>query len=339
MLHSNYVDDLANDYINETGKHKDTNNSHIVSSEIHNCETLSCDTSRYDETLTHQSSNLECHQNDQSQPTDEYSDLLKQYNRICQKKNNSTSTENNLNFEFQKYNILNKTDEFTYKTNNTIITLTLLNSLFTLFYYEINKYNLSFFVLNVIIFIYYNYLNIDVVTKVITHNNITNIYKSLYDNTFDFLHLIKQKLNGVSRYFFDYFFSKNTQIVLKIIYNMSKMRVINTYKLYKNKLFNPLLLTQTAKENVYVVSFYLNDVTYKIPIVEPRFIYGTKQQPLLILNKNEEDVTQNILQYMGPNNDFFGMMLKPKHLNEKTLNFIMEDGTEININENDVIVF
>ena len=245
-----------------------------------------------------------------------------------------------LNFEFQKYyNILNNTDDFTYKTNNTILTLTLLNSLFTLFYYELNRYNLSFFVLNIIFFIYYNYLNSDITCKIINNDNLTKIYNFASVNTLNLLHLITQKFNTISQYLFDYFFSKNTQIVLKIIFNMTKMRMVNTYKIYKNKLFNPPLLTQTAKENVYVVSFYLNDVIYKIPIIEPRFNFEKKQQPLMILNKKEEDVTQTILQYMGPNNDFFGMVLKPKHLNEKTLNFMMEDGTEFNIDENDMIVF
>jgi len=252
--------------------------------------------------------------------------------------------ESNLNFESQKYdNILNNTDEFTYKTNNTLLILTLLNSVIRLFYYDLNKYNLSFIVLNIIFFIYYNYLNIDITRKFVNNSNLVDIYKFASDNTLNFLRLVTQKFNDTTHYIFnyifDYFFSKNTQMILKIIYNMSKIRVINTYKIYKNKLFNPPLLTQTAKENVYIVSFYLNDTIYKIPIIEPRFSFEKKQQPLMILNKNEEDVTQNILQYMGPNSDFFGMVLKPKHLNEKTLNFIMEDGTEININENEIIVF
>jgi len=260
--------------------------------------------------------------------------------------NFSTKNEskNDLNFEFQKYyNMLNNTDEFTYRTNNTILTLTLLNSLIRIFYYDLDKYNLSFFVLNIIFLIYYNYLNIDITRKFINNNNLINNCKIASFNTLNYLQYIKQKFKGTVQYlfeyFFDSFFSKNTQMILKIIYNMAKMKVTNTYKIHKNKLFNPPLLTQTTKEKVYVVSFYLNDVTYKIPIIEPNFSFEKKQQPLMILNKNEDDVTQNILQYMGPNNDFFGIVLKPKHLNEKTLNFIMEDGTEINIDENEIIVF
>jgi hypothetical protein len=136
----------------------------------------------------------------------------------------------------------------------------------------------------------------------------------------------------------DYFFSKNTQMIIKFAYNITKMKVITTYKYYRDQLFNPPLLTQTSKDNVYSVSFYLNGETYKIPVVVPRFSFDKKQPPLMILNKNEDDVTQNILKYMGPNYDFYGMTLKPKHLNEKFLGFMMEDGSENNVLENDLMV-
>ena len=136
----------------------------------------------------------------------------------------------------------------------------------------------------------------------------------------------------------DYFFSKNTQIILNFAYNITKMKVLTTYRYYRDRFFNPPLLTQTSKDNVYSVSFYLNGETYKIPVVVPRFSFDKKQPPLMVLNKNEDDVTQNILKYMGPNCDFYGMTLKPKHLNEKYLNFMMEDGSEMNLLENDLMV-
>ena len=147
-----------------------------------------------------------------------------------------------------------------------------------------------------------------------------------------------QQVNLLLNNFLDYFFSKNTQMILKFAYNVTKMKVITTYKNYRDQLFNPPLLIQTSKDNVYTVSFYLNGVTYKIPVVVPRFSFDKKQGPLMVLNKDEDDVTQNILKYMGPNYDFYGMTLKPKHLNEKYLNFMMEDGSEMNILENDLIV-
>ena len=152
------------------------------------------------------------------------------------------------------------------------------------------------------------------------------------------LSLVKDKLNSFYNYFMDYFFSKNTQMILKFAYNVTKMKVITSYRHYRDQLFNPQLLTQTSKDNVYSVSFYLNGERYKVPVVVPRFLFNKKQPPLMVLNKDEDDITQNILKYMGPNYDFYGIALKPKHLNEKTLNFMMEDGSEMNILENDLIV-
>jgi hypothetical protein len=305
---SNYLDDLVNDIILEK-----TINTNLLNT---------CNVSKNKDTDV--------------STVDTYTEEPDKQN-IFSMKNDSTKEYDS---KFQKYyNILNDNNEFIYQTNNTILTLTLLNSLFTMFYYNLNIYNLSFFVLNIIFFSYYNYLNIENTCKLVNNNNLINIFKYANVHMLFLLQLFRQKLNVISYYCFDRFFSKNTQVLLRIVYNISKIKAINIYKMYKNKLLNPPLLTQTTKENVYSVSFYLNDVTYKIPIIEPRFNFEKKQQPLMILNKKEEDITQSILQYMGPNNDFFGMVLKPKHLNEKTLNFMMEDGTEFNIDENDMIVF
>ena len=212
----------------------------------------------------------------------------------------------------------------------TLLTL-VLYELYNLLY-EFNRNNLSLFILNFLMFVFYN-SNSDVLVE--SEYKIYTIGSLQLKNGVDFMH---QQVNLLLNNFLDYFFSKNTQFLLKFTYNLTKMKLVKKYTEYKNYLFNPVLLTETNKEEVYCVPFYLNGTNYKIPIVVNKNFYNTKQPPLMILNNEEEDITQNIIDLMGPNNDFYGMMLKPKHLKQKSLNFMMEDGSEMNIKENDIIV-
>jgi hypothetical protein len=126
--------------------------------------------------------------------------------------------------------------------------------------------------------------------------------------------------------------------MLKFICNIGITTLKNKYMFYKNSLFNPVLLHETNKERIYCIPFYLNGKTYKIPIIENKSSLDSKQPPLMILDNNENEVTQNVIDFMGPNNDFYGIILKPKHLNYKSLVFMMEDGSEMNLLENDMIV-
>jgi hypothetical protein len=227
--------------------------------------------------------------------------------------------------------ILSDNDNFIYRTTNTLLILLLCNELLHLLM-EFDRTSMSLFIFNSLMFLFYN-SNRDVILE--TQNDVLKNSSKYFMKMTSF---VKSKFYDFLTYFMNYFFSKNTQMIFKFAYNMTKAKVISTYKLYKNNLFNPPLLVQTSKDNVYFVSFYLDGETYKIPIVVPRFLFSKKQQPLMVLNNDEDDVTQNILKYMGPNNDFYGMVLKPCHLGEKTLNFMMEDGSEMNVLENDMIV-
>jgi hypothetical protein len=227
--------------------------------------------------------------------------------------------------------ILDNTDNFIYKSTNTLFILLLCNDLFNILT-TFDKTSLSLFILNSLMFLFYN-SNKDVLIE--SQSNLFNNSNKYFIIIYNY---VKNKFNYCFNYFMNYFFSKNTQLLFKFAYNMTKMKVINTYNNYKNNLLNPPLFVQTNKDNVYIVSYYLNGQTYKIPVIEPRFSFDRKQQALMVLNANEDDVTQKISKYMGPNNDFYGIVLKPSHLAEKSLNFMMEDGSELNVGENDIIV-
>jgi hypothetical protein len=224
-----------------------------------------------------------------------------------------------------------KTDSFVYNFTNCIL-LTLLLTEFYHILVHFERSSFSVFVFNLLMVLFYN-SNSDIIveTQVQYLQKLKNILKS----TSSFL---KNKCNNLFEYTLDYFFSKQTQMMLKIICNLGMTKLKNKYMFYKNSLFNPALLHETNKERVYCIPFYLNGKTYKIPIVENKSSLDSKEPPLMILDNNENEVTQNVVEFMGPNNDFYGMILKPKHLNYKSLVFMMEDGSEMNLLENDMIV-
>lgn len=227
--------------------------------------------------------------------------------------------------------ILYGNDVFIYQMTNTLLTLLLMTEFMNLVMYT-DRMSLSLFLLNTLMFVFYN-ANHDIMVDT-QRCIIGNMYKyvlRLFTNT-------KSQLKLISQSFMDYFFSKNTQMILRFAYNITKNKAIQTYTEYRDWAFNPPLLVKTNKDNVYSVSFYLNGEYYKVPIVVPRYSLDKKSPPLMILDKNEDDVTQKYKQLLGPNNDFYGLALKPKQLGEKNLNFMMEDGTEMNINENDIMV-
>ena len=252
--------------------------------------------------------------------------------KMCKDTNESIMDNLFVNEELKSCNkLLTENDVFVFNMTNILFTVLLLTELIHLFL-DFNRTSVSLLLFNSLMFLFYN-SNKDIMID--TQNDILKNSSKYFRKLTSF---VKDKSNSFFTYFMDYFFSKNTQMIIKFAYNITKMKVITTYRHYRDQLFNPPLLIQTNKDNVYTVSFYLNGETYKIPVVVPRFSFNKKQPPLMVLNKDEDDITQNILKYMGPNYDFYGMTLKPKHLNENSLNFMIEDGSEMTFLENDLMV-
>lgn len=226
--------------------------------------------------------------------------------------------------------ILEKNDTFIFKTANLFLTVLVLSSLFDVLC-NYTKTGIIVFIVNLCLLHFYN-LNNNMFNNVDTTSVIGNLRYNLL-NLSSFV-LLKAKYGGT--WLFDKLFSKNTQFVLKIIFKIAKLNIISKYEHYRNTIFNPKLLNETNNEYVYYVPMYLNGVNYKIPIVVDK--YKTKNSPLMVLNKDEEDITSKINDFMGPNSDFFGMILKPKHFGEKSLNFMMDDGSETTMEENDLMI-
>jgi hypothetical protein len=246
----------------------------------------------------------------------------------CNNTNCNNEQENNIKYS----NILNDNQlNFIFKSTNTLLTLLILNELFVLLN-GFTRSSFTVFLLNVLMFLFYNSNKYMLVNE---QNNFIKNFTKYFKRSKIF---VFTKFQELTHCIMNYFFSKNTQMMLKIVYNIIVMKIISSYETYRNRVFNPNLLVTTNKEFVYSVPFYLNGEHYKIPIIVSRYNTENKK-PLMVLNKNEEDITKEILQYMGPNYDFYGMSIKPKQLNQENLNFMLEDGSEMNIFENDMMVF
>lgn len=245
----------------------------------------------------------------------------------CQSKPSNESRET------QKSSLLRisvNNDNFTLKTANMFLILLVLSSLYDVFFHY-TKTGLILFIINVCLLHFYNMH--DNMFDDFDTNDILDNLSSLVNSTSIF---IFSKAKCIGDWLFDKLFSKNTQFVLKIIFRIVKSNVVSKYRYYRNAMFNPKLLNETNNEYVYCVPLYLDGVNYKIPIIVDK--HKTKSPPIMIFNKDEEDITNNLTEYLGPNYDFFGMILKPKHFGERSLSFMLDDGSEMTMDENDLMV-
>jgi hypothetical protein len=266
------------------------------------------------------------------------SENLKELNTIIKEQNTTPQTpcsdiKNKINLE----NIMNKNDAFIFKTANMFLTVLVLSSLFDVLC-NYSKTGIVAFIINLCLLHFYNMNNnmCNDFDTFLTGQMFLSILDILRVNMLNLFSFLTLKTQNISIWLFDKLFSKSTQFVLKFIFKIVKNKILSKYEFYRNKLFNPQLLNETNSEYVYCVPFYLNGVNYKVPIVVEK--HKTKNPPLMILNKDEEDITIKLNEFLGPNYDFFGMILKPKHFAEKTLSFMMEDGSEITIEEHDLMV-
>lgn len=81
------------------------------------------------------------------------------------------------------------------------------------------------------------------------------------------------------------------------------------------------------------VSYILHGKLYKV-------LLKYKKGPevvLLVTDENNEDVTDLVVPYMGPNNDWHHNIFKPSFWNKKILNFELCSGDKLSFEENDNI--
>ncbi len=87
-------------------------------------------------------------------------------------------------------------------------------------------------------------------------------------------------------------------------------------------------------KNRYEVSFTINEKHYKM-VVKP-----DKGPPkiLMITDKNNEDVSDLIFPYLGPNHNWFNNFFSPSFFGYDELNFELNDGSKINFKNSEIII-
>lgn len=90
-----------------------------------------------------------------------------------------------------------------------------------------------------------------------------------------------------------------------------------------------------VNNRTYLLTYTINGNLYKIYIDKRR----GPTKVLLIIDKNNNDITQLIEPYLGPNQDFHNRKFTPQKLGYDQLTFHLSDGSNKIYNENDVIIF
>ncbi len=103
----------------------------------------------------------------------------------------------------------------------------------------------------------------------------------------------------------------------------------------KNIILQKIFGTKRINKKMHYISFMHNMKWYKYPLLVK---HGPKPYVTSILNENNKNVTDKIYPFLGPNLDFYGIKITPKHFEYKILKFIINEKTHIYFEE-DIIIF
>ena len=78
-------------------------------------------------------------------------------------------------------------------------------------------------------------------------------------------------------------------------------------------------------KNTWEISYIIDDKLYKIVVKKKR----GPRDILSIIDDKKEDVTNLVLPYLGPGEDFYKSILTPDFFSKKSLTFNLSNGTEI----------
>lgn len=115
--------------------------------------------------------------------------------------------------------------------------------------------------------------------------------------------------------------------------NIVSLKIIG--KMYYNSFRKRFFLHKpnTIDKNTFQIDYHLNDKSYKI-------IIKNKKGPtpiLQVLNTDNQDITEKILEYAGPQYNFHGYKFTPKFWNYQKLVFVLSTGEEKTFTENEFI--
>lgn len=127
-------------------------------------------------------------------------------------------------------------------------------------------------------------------------------------------------LNGIM-VLYDMHYLKTKSVRKSLIRTFKTVVVIAYMMLYQKVQKNVLLIRREEYDVLYV----LHEQLYKIRVHAKR---GPHQRKILqVINENDEDVTVDIQPYLGPQEDFHGILYEPSIIGYKQLTFNLNDGT------------
>lgn len=132
---------------------------------------------------------------------------------------------------------------------------------------------------------------------------------------------------------------KKLNKLVKTQHSNSCMIVLVSLKMILKALYISLIqyLNQTIiklDKNMYEKTYVVNGKMYKMIIMPSR-----GPSPVLqISNEKNEDVTEDILAYLGPEHNWHYTYFTPKFFNYESLTFQLSDGTELTFHDRDTIV-
>jgi hypothetical protein len=122
--------------------------------------------------------------------------------------------------------------------------------------------------------------------------------------------------------------SHSKALIKSLKISMWMVYLILYQKIYKN--------IEYIQKFEYDVHYVYNGQLYKIKILGNSNI--NKKQVLMITNENSDDITSDILPYMGPKYDFHSIKYTPKNFKIKELTLYLNDGNIKKFDENQTII-
>jgi hypothetical protein len=89
------------------------------------------------------------------------------------------------------------------------------------------------------------------------------------------------------------------------------------------------------EKNIYDVHYIYHGQLYKIKCINP--MGPKKVQVLMITNDDLEDVSNEIIPYLGPKQNFHNMTFRPKDFKQKELCFYLSDGNIVTFKDDSEI--
>lgn len=157
-------------------------------------------------------------------------------------------------------------------------------------------------------------------------------YSFLFCIALGYTALSTQSLDGILILYVFHYKKEQSRLgaLIKTIQTLARIGYLMIYqKIAKN--------VEIVNKNEYDIHYVLGSQFYKMRI---SCLKGPKSKNVLqIIDQDDNDVTVDVVRYMGPNEDWHGIVYTPFRLKYDQLTFNMSNGTSIIFEKEQPIVF